>query len=314
LVLHGPGKTQPSDLRDMFLDYLPQKSRQGFDSVYLKDRSWTYSNVWLEMSDVFLSKLLTNPNALWLCDMLYRTKQTVCAEFESYLHPHVVFFPEGYQVHRIFALTTYNEDGTPVQTEATTRFRQLLELREKGFETVEISDSPSRDVMEIRRDVWHRTNSEGVVLLVVIGGKIERMIKMKTIWYVVHRGFRENLRRHLSTKSGVTKLSVSTLIPGLQKKLREKLAIFGMRKDESGFWDNYVEELAEYLVEMQKSLGGRGLEEMYLYDYPRIIADVEARTSTEARERSDRISETGSASERESLPQDSKRWKKKKKQ
>jgi hypothetical protein len=153
--------------------------------------------------------------------------------------------------------------------------KQLIELREKGFGTVEISDTPTTDVMQIRRDVWHRTDSEGVVLLVVNNGKIEKMIKMKTIWYVVHRGFRENLKRHVTSKTTVEHLQLSTIRSGLQKKLREKLAIFGLKKDESGYWDDYLESLAEYVVDAQRKMGKDALAELFTYDYPKIIAGAE---------------------------------------
>ena len=274
IILDGSNRTQQTELAQMLLAYLTPQEQKQFPAEYKKSRHWTYTRVWLEMSDVFLVRLLQNPHAVWLCDMLYETKQTVCAEFESYLHPHILAFPEGHQYHRIFALTSYNEGGTPKQIEDTVRFKQLLELKEKGFGTVEISETPSTDVLEIRRDIWHRTNSEGVVLLVVINGTIEKMIKMKTIWYVVHRGFRENLKRHIvSNKDG--NLSVSSIRPGLQKKLKEKLAIFGLQKDESGYWNDYLESLAEFLVNARKNWGGEKLAEVFQYDYPKIIAGAE---------------------------------------
>ena len=275
IVFSGQKKTQRSQLGEMLLDYMQPSERNQFQSQYKNNRSWTYTRVWLEMSDVFLSRLLENPNATWFCDMLYKTKQTVCAEFESYLHPHILAFNEGHQHHRIFALTTYQEDGTPKFTEDTVRFQQLLELREKGFGTVEISETPTTDVLEIRRDVWHRTNSEGVVLLVVMNGKIEKMIKMKTIWYVVHRGFRENLKRHVLSKKTNEVITLATIRPGLQKKLREKLAIFGLKKDESGYWDDYLDSLAEFIVDSAKKLGKETLAEIFTYDYPKIIAGAE---------------------------------------
>jgi len=274
LILEGPNKTQPQQLGQMLLDYLTPGEQKQFDVAYKRDRQWTFSRVWLEMSEVFLARLLENENAAWFCDMLYETKQTVCAEFESWLHPHILAFDEGHQLHRIFALTTYRDDGTPKPTEDTARFKQLLELKEKGFCTVAISESPSTDVLEIRRDVWHRTNSEGVVLLVVINGKIEKMIKMKTVWYVVHRGFRENLRRHVVSKSNEP-LSLGSIRSGLQKKLREKLAIFGLKKDESGYWDDYLESLAEFIVDSRKKWGREKLAELFLYDYPKIITGAE---------------------------------------
>ena len=274
IVLSGPNKTEPKQLGKMLLDYLPPAEQKQFPSQYKKSRNWTYTRVWLEMSDVFLARLLENPNAVWFCDMLYNMKQTACAEFESYLHPHILAFKDGHQQHRIFALTSYCEDGTPKQTEDIVRLKQLLELRERGFGTVEISDTATTDVMQIRRDVWHRTNSEGVVLLVVNSGKIEKMIKMKTIWYVVHRGFRENLRRHVTSKTDEY-LRLGTIRPGLQKKLREKLSIFGLKKDESGYWDDYLESLAEYVVDAQKKMGKEAFADMFTYDYPKIIAGAE---------------------------------------
>jgi hypothetical protein len=275
LVLSGPKATTPSQLGEMLLQYLQPAERKQFQTQYKKSRSWTYTRVWLEMSDIFLARLLENPNADWFCDMLYKTKQTACAEFESYLHPHILAFNQGHQQHRIFALTTYKEDGTPRYTEATVRFQQLLELKDKGFETVEICDTSTTDVLEIRSDVWHRTNSEGVVLLVVINGKIEKMIKMKTIWYVVHRGFRENLKRHVMAKSNTEPITLNLIRPGLQKKLREKLAIFGLKKDGNGYWDDYLESLAEFIVDSSKSLGKEELAEIFTYDYPKIIAGAE---------------------------------------
>jgi len=140
---------------------------------------------------------------------------------------------------------------------------------------VEINDTPTTDVLEIRRDVWHRRNSEGVVLLVVKSGKIEKMIKMKTIWYVVHRGFRENLKRHVAGKGQDGPLTIGNIKPGLQKKLRDKLAIFGLKKDESGYWQDYLESLAEFIVDARKRLGKERLADMFTYDYPKIIAGAE---------------------------------------
>jgi len=230
--------------------------------------------VWLEMGDVFLTRLIENPNAEWFCDMLYKTKQTACAEFESYLHPHILAFEDGHQLHRIFALTSYNDDGTPKQTKDTVRFQQLLELKEKGFGTVDFKPTSTTDVLEIRRDIWHRKNSEGVVLLVVIDGKIEKMIKMKTIWYVLHRGFRQNLRRLVLAKKFET-LSISTIRPEQQKKLREKFAIFGLKKDESTYWNDYLDSLAEFIVDSRKKWGKHKMEEVFKFDYPKIIAGAE---------------------------------------
>jgi hypothetical protein len=271
LILTGPNKTQPAALGQMLTDYLSPDEQNQFETNYKTNRSWTYSRVWLEMSDVFLARLLENPNAVWLCDMLYETKQTVCAEFESYLHPHILAFKEGHQDHQIFALTGYQDDGTPKQTEDTVRFKQLLELRDKGFGTVAISETPQTDVLEIRRDVWHRTNSEGVVLLVVINGKIEKMIKMKTVWYVVHRGFRENLKRHVV--SGHRDIDINKIRPGMHKKLREKLEIFGLKRD--GYWNDYLESLAEFIVDAQKKWGQEEFANVFTYDYPKIIAGAE---------------------------------------
>jgi len=273
LILSGPKKTQPQELAKMLTDYLSPTEQKQFPECYKKSRKWTYTRVWLEMSDVFLVRLLDNPNAVWLCDMLYDTKQTVCAEFESWLHPHILAFEDGHQHHQIFALTTYKEDGSPQQTEDTLRFKQLLELKSKGFGTVEISETPKTDVLEIRHDVWHRKNSEGVVLLVVINGKIEKMIKMKTIWYVVHRGFRENLKRHVVSSKNAGPLQLSDIRPGLQKKLREKLAIFGLKTD--GYWNDYLESLAEFIVDARKQWGQEKLAEVFQFDYPKIIAGAE---------------------------------------
>jgi len=97
---------------------------------------------------------------------------------------------------------------------------------------------------------------------------------MKTIWYVVHRGFRENLKRHIVTNKDQN-INISTLRAGLQKKLRDKLAIFGLQKDESGYWNDYLESLAEFLVDAREKWGGERLSETFQYDYPKIIAGAE---------------------------------------
>lgn len=275
LVLEGPKKTQPGELGAQIQAYLTPKESKEFATSYQKNKAWTYTRVWLEMADVFLAGLLTSPHAVWFCNMLFDGKFTACAEFESYLHPHLLAFPDGHQLHRIFALTTYNPDGTPKNTEDTVRFGQLLALRDQGFGTVEINDTATHDVLEIRRDVWHRRNSEGVVLLVVRAGQIEKMIKMKTIWYVVHRGFRENLKRHVTGKADDRELTLNQIKPGLQKKLRDKLAIFGLKKDVSGYWQDYLDSLAEYIVDARGRLGKQGLSDLFTYDYPKIIAGAE---------------------------------------
>ena len=108
-----------------------------------------------------------------------------------------------------------------------------------------------------------------------MNGKIEKMIKMKTIWYVVHRGFRENLKRHILSKKSNEVITVASIRPGLQKKLREKLAIFGLKKDESGYWNDYLDSLAEFIVDSAKKLGKETLAEIFTYDYPKIIAGAE---------------------------------------
>jgi hypothetical protein len=101
------------------------------------------------------------------------------------------------------------------------------------------------------------------------------MIKMKTIWYVVHRGFRENLKRHVTGKADDHELTLGQIKPGLQKKLRDKLAIFGLKKDVSGYWQDYLDSLAEYIVDARRRLGKQGLADLFTYDYPKIIAGAE---------------------------------------
>ena len=60
-----------------------------------------------------------------------------------------------------------------------------------------------------------------------------------------------------------------------QKKLKEKLAIFGLKKDKNGYWNDYLESLAEFLVDARKKMGKEKLSDLFTYDYPKIIAGAE---------------------------------------
>ncbi|PRP88026.1 hypothetical protein PROFUN_04454 [Planoprotostelium fungivorum] len=269
-----PQKTTKEEIRRMIKSYLDVTSPDNkYPNVDLStDKRWTYDNVWVEMSEYFLGKMLEiSDGSTTLCDRLFTEKLTACGEFESWLHPHVVELPEGHRSVSFFAFTTYDEGGSPKSVSGAERLNQLDWVDSTGFQTVTRKEvAAGTDIMQLRRDVWARKNSEGLVLLVLdaASGEIQRMVKMKTIWYVVHRGYRERLRRFVTGRNAKTtgQARYELMEKELRSVLESKLSIFKASLDEK--WKGSVPRLVEAVRKVEKE---KRMKEVFSFEYPLLI-------------------------------------------
>ena len=271
------GKTTQTDVNDMLAAYMKAETPgHKYPPDYTEDKDWTYQNVWLEMCDYFLRLLLKNKESRRFCEMLSQNKYTACGEYESWLHPHVVQFPKGHSTVKFFALTRHQDDGSPIVDCGADRLKQLEQVRNLGFDAVRVWDSEQPNILQLRNDIWHQSNTEGVVALLVRDGNVEAMIKMKTIWYVVHRGIRECLKPFMQLDKAI---DASELKSRLEKKLREKLAIFKIEKQDAltSQWQQYIKALASVILDYHQNGKHAQLIDIFKYSYPSLVAIVEDR-------------------------------------
>ena len=269
------GKTTQTDFNAMLAAYMKVETPDyKYPPDYTENKDWTYQNVWLEMCDYFLTLLLKNKDSRQFCEMLSQHKYTACGEYESWLHPHVVQFPKGHNAFKFFALTRHQDDGSPIIDSGIDRLKQLERIRNLGFDAVRVWESEQPNILQLRNDIWHQSNTEGVVALLVRDGNVEAMIKMKTIWYVVHRGIRECLKPFMQHEKAI---DASDLNSKLEKKLREKLAIFKISKQDSltSQWQHYIKALASVILDYHKNGQKTQLIDIYKYSYPSLVAIVE---------------------------------------
>ena len=269
------GQTTQSDVNTMLNTYMKVETPgYSYPPDYTLDKDWTYQNVWLEMCDNFLKLLIKNKKSAQFCEMLSKDGFTACGEYESWLHPHIVQFSKGHHAFKFFALTRHHEDGSPVIDSSIDRVKLLEAVLELEFDAVRVWESEQSDILKLRNDIWHRTNTEGIVALIVRNGNVEAMIKMKTIWYVVHRGIRESLRPWMKQNQSINEEQLNSK---LQKKLREKLAIFKIQNQDPlvSRWQRYIKTLAHIIMEYEQNGQQYSLIELYKYKYPSLVAMVE---------------------------------------
>jgi hypothetical protein len=243
----------------------------------LNNSEWVYSNLWVEMCIVFAAKLDELPtNRLemlftWLCD----EELTLCGELESYLHPHLISFPENHQRMVFFAITGHTSTYEILVPNALQNVK-LLQTLEEEFSLDVVAHSETNDsLFTIKNAIRYRTECEGVVVLVVKRGKLVDRVKLKTIWYVVHRGFREKLRKIIFRKQpnkhhdDITASYVENI---LRNTLKGKLAIFSldMTWKDAYIYDDYIKSVSRYVEDCSRT-SMKSLKKLFMYDYPKFM-------------------------------------------
>jgi hypothetical protein len=154
---------------------------------------------------------------------------------------------------------------------ADERLAQLDTFKRLGLATVEYSVSSSVDIGEIRRGVWAQHGREGVVLLVLgADGKMMRMLKLKSIWYVLNRGLRERAKVMRGT------MSREEVRLALRKKAGEKLAIFSMRRGpEYDGWLAYADAFAGVVHGAVSSCDPAAWNERIATGFPQLVGEAE---------------------------------------
>ena len=243
----------------------------------LVSSEWTNNNLWAEMCIVFARKLSTLGGNLqtFLEDML-GNNWTLCGEFESYLHPHLIPFEQGHQMVRFFAATKHDDDYNCEKVDALVMLGRLEHVARYSLDIVPFYSSKDnlftiKDT--IRKEKW----KEGVVVLMVKNGTVTERVKLKTMWYVIHRGFREKIRKMLLSmkKSAGGKITANYVAKILTQTLKDKLAIFNLdisNAPEAKEYAMYITKMARY-VEKSKS---EEIVPLFLYDYPRLVQIVES--------------------------------------
>ena len=281
------------DIQSQLMAYLETESKgksAALIDANLRSSEWTNQNLWVEMSLYMFEKLMSlNENSrMQFLDWIHAENLTCCGEFESWLHPHLESFSDGYQRVRFFALTTHDENMNCIPPDANVTLDRLRKIRDWGLDTIEFYKSNCKDLVEIRKNIMEKENKEGIVVLVVWNGdnKIHSMVKMKTVWYVVNRGIREKLKRVLqlekvkgkggnNSKTETFEQRYDELHRLLKRTVPQKLDIFGLKHDSiiGKKYLRYIEQLRKYIVEEYKK-DRTSLIHMFKYDYPKLIRNV----------------------------------------
>lgn len=289
--IFDPMTTEPSEQLRTVGDYQRSFGDNEFPGKYLQnDRRWIMQNMWVEMCLEFFEQLSKTGHARNFCHHLFENKLTACAEFESYLHQHIEAFPFGHRVFKFFALTGYDSNGNHRVFSAKEWIGHLNWLRGIGMQTVAFHEETSASVQSIRADLLQLEGKEGAVLLVLdpIDEHIKTMIKMKSIWYVMHRGLRERTRTILSRlkkggskkKDGMNLISLQYVEREFENKIKEKLDMLKLDLEgaQAQHWRQYGKAYAAYLVQHARD-DLAAFEERFSYEYPSIVADVVANSS-----------------------------------
>jgi len=192
--------------------------------------NWFRDQLWAEMLCFALEGLAGDARLL---PFLLAGGWTACGEFESWLHPHIVPFAPGHRAIKYFALTRRAANTcTHEPYTATQRLAHLAELAALGAQTVEHHRwEGAPDIVALRRSVWTSSRREGcVVLSLDAEGRVVKMTKLKTMWYVVSRGLRERFKNWKPESAPRTArdatFTLAAATSQAEAKVREKLAIF----------------------------------------------------------------------------------------
>jgi len=247
---------------------------------HLESSTFTHANLWVEMCYAFSLQLHAMRNIREFLTELFRDKLTLCGEFESWLHPHLVAFPHQHRKIRFFGATTYDENYSVATCDALDDIARLVKLEAAyRIDLVDIRERMAftpETLVYIKEETRNRRNSEGIVLLILKEGRLVDRVKIKTIWYVVHRGFREKIRKILAAatknKLGV---AVEQVEMTLRRTLEEKLKIFKMSvdDDDAESYVRHVKQLSRY-VAVESKTNVQALFDQFTYDYPRFMEEA----------------------------------------
>jgi hypothetical protein len=247
----------------------------------LSSSEWTNTNMWAEMCiSIFrkLSVIMSTEAMEAFLDEMYERKETLCGEYLSYLHPHIVEIPLCYRDCIFFAVTTYDEQTFySIRPDARNNLARLKFIAEKyGISIISFYET-HETLSDLRKKIMKQRKTEGVVLIKCNeNGKMEERIKLKTLWYVVHRGIREKLRKFITdaNKNHINgRIDVIFLGKILMKTLKSKLEIFSLNTDsiEAQEYVTYINRLSIYVAqESRKDLAK--LTKTFMYNYPLLVS------------------------------------------
>lgn len=234
---------------------------------------WDRRQLWGEMLEEFV-RTLRAP----LLAYLSATSYTACAEFESYLHPHLECFALRHRAIRYFAMTARTPGATTHAVfTAGARLEQLRLLRDDmGVRTVAWEEVPTLDLAALRQRVWRQDGKEGVVILALAADDtILRMIKLKSVWYVVNRGLRERFR------GWKPEAPLRDAEAAAAKKLDEKLAIFARYPAAGGLLGEVRAAYAAYAAAFARVVhahcGEAAWRARFDFDFPGVMAEARAK-------------------------------------
>lgn len=291
-----------SDVEAQVQAYLALEGREKeFTKENLQSREWTNQNMWVEMILVCCKILgsMTADTRYDLLKFLHEGNWTACGEFESYLHPHLEMFSCGHQKIKFFALSTYDAQYNCMPKDVDGNTERLQQLEKFGLDIVQLQKSAKKSIVDIRKDLIYTAWKEGIVVHVIspTDNKVHSMVKLKTIWYVVHRGIREKLKRLIITEIKSTKTAkvkgkpnVTTIeelfkqnLPKMKKVIHDTVIaklrdIFheDMQSETTKHYVEYVKKLMKHVEE--KAISRKDFLELaytFRYDYPRLIEIVE---------------------------------------
>lgn len=263
-------------------EQLDREGKKGeFNEHTLESSVWTNNNLWAEMCWTFARQLSVMGKDLLttFLHQLLKNNWTLCGEFESYLHPHLMAFPKGHRVVRFFAATSHNGIYECEKTPHMEMLNRLIILRDHYKMNVVDFYSTNDDLLTIKNRTRQQEWKEGVVVLMVKNGIVTERVKLKTMWYVIHRGFREKMRKMLmatkksnpQTNTNITGRYVEKI---LMQTLKDKLDIFNIPMDENDPevtpYVNYIKKVASYLERSKPN----DVIPLFLYDYPSFIKKV----------------------------------------
>lgn len=257
-----------------YIEHGPPEFSVEFHRDYENHQEWITSVVWIEMTISFFDMLLKNPKAVEFCELLLSRKLTACGEFESYLHPHIFPFPHGHQLVRFFAFTSCETDGQPKFMLVNEYLTLMEQVKSMGFSTINIYPACSNSLIDIRNNIRSRVDIEGVVLLVVQENKIIKLIKLKTVYYIIHRGIRESLRS-LVMKYSHDNDHPKAIEAIVLKKILQKIEQLKNTTNEdvlsSEYWQSYAMALGETISDILRTDGSEKLRSIYKFNYPSLI-------------------------------------------
>lgn len=253
-------------------------SARTFPVDWSADRKWTMNHLWAEMAECFFKEWLALPYRMSFLERLHEEKLTVCGEFESYHHPHIVKLAHGHQKVKYFAITTYQADGTPKVFLANERICHLKWLQQLGFSIVHIDAMKEiTDLEEYREQMAHQRANEGYVLLCINAqSEIVKLLKMKSHWYVLMRVLRScmtTFARKFSPETSTRSLFAfrASCADRISTRMEELKTPEASRK----YWQDFVRCMYERLLDMLATESQDVVQDLLSWNFPQFMEDTE---------------------------------------